>query len=389
MERLLVVDDDDAVRHSLSAFLDDCGYQVMHVPSVKLALQAIEQASIDLVITDLKMPGEDGLELIRAIQQSCSNVPSIVVSGAGEMPDVVAALRLGAQDYFIKPLVDLELFEHAIRRVLERTKLLQDNAKYREELEDTNRRLRHHIDLLQSDLQAGRKVQERMLPSEPLTIDGYHFSHTIHPSSYLSGDFVDYFMVTPTLACALIADVSGHGVSSALATVLIKNEVMRLRTRWRTGQSQTLLNPSLVMAHINTELKVSNLDKHATMCWMMFDFEAQQISYANAAHYPFPLVQVDDNVRDLTPDGLALGMLPTGEWQTQHISWQHRFAVLACSDGLFEVLPGDRLEQKEQQLKDMLAENRYDLTVYVSAIELSEEAELPDDITMLMINRQD
>ncbi|WP_119395020.1 PP2C family protein-serine/threonine phosphatase [Salinibius halmophilus] len=389
MERLLVVDDDDAVRHSLSAFLDDCGYHVMHVPSVRQALNVVEQSSVDLIITDLRMPGEDGLDLIRTLQNSCSSIPSIVVSGAGEMPDVVAALRLGAQDYFIKPLVDLELFEHSIRRVLERTKLVQDNAKYREELEETNKRLRHHIEILQSDLEAGRNVQQRMLPAEPLQVDGYKFQHTIHPSSYLSGDFVDYFLISPNVACALIADVSGHGVSSALATVLIKNEVMRLRTRWRTGQSQTVLNPSLVVAHINKELKGSNLDKHATMCWMMIDFEAQQISYANAAHYPFPLVRVDDNVRALEPDGLALGILPEGNWQTHHLSWRSGFSVFACSDGLFEVLPGDKLEQKEQQLRDMIETNQYDIRQYADGFDFSEEAELPDDITMLMINRQD
>lgn len=389
MERLLVVDDDDAVRQSLSAFLEDCGYAVVDVANAELALQMIEQSQVDLVITDLKMPGQDGLGLIRAIQNSCPGIPSIVVSGAGEMNDVVAALRLGAQDYFIKPLVDLELFEHSIRRVLERKKLVVDNAKYREELENSNRRLRHHIELLHSDLQAGRQVQQRMLPGEPLLVDGYQFSHKIYPSSYLSGDFVDYFLVTPTIACSLIADVSGHGVSSALATVLIKNEVMRLRTRWRTGQSQTLLDPSLVMQHINQELKGSNLDKHATLCWMMFDFESQQLSYANAAHYPFPLVLVDGNVRELEPDGLALGILPTGTWQTKHVSWQHGFSIFSCSDGLFEVLPGERLEQKEQQIRDMLLADQFDLLKQVKGIDLSEEAELPDDITMLMINRQD
>lgn len=389
MHRLLVVDDDQAVRRSLSAFLDDCGYQVIEVERAQEALSLVESTPVDMVITDLKMPDMDGLSLIRSLQNSCPGLPSIVVSGAGEMSDVVAALRLGAQDYFIKPLVDLELFEHSIRRVLERKTLVKDNAAYREELEDKNRQLEHHIEVLQADLEAGRKVQQRMLPPEPIKVDGYVFRHSMQPSTYLSGDFVDYFMIAPTIACALIADVSGHGVSSALATVLIKNEVMRLRSRWRSGQSQTLLDPTAVLGHINSELYASNLDKHATFCWLMIDFEAQQLSFANAAHYPFPLVQVDDSVRTLEPEGLALGILDRGQWPTKHLSWQHRISIFACSDGLFEVLSGQDLGEKEQKIESMLVKQQYQLEQVVPNVDWGNAAELPDDITMLMVNRQD
>ena len=64
------------------------------------------------------MPQMDGLELIRLISERQADLPVIVVSGAGVMSDAVEALRLGAADYLIKPLEDLAMLEHSVRRAL-------------------------------------------------------------------------------------------------------------------------------------------------------------------------------------------------------------------------------------------------------------------------------
>ena len=100
---LLVVDDEQAIRDSIVAYLEDSGYNVLEAENGQQALALYEKKSPDLIICDLRMPVMDGLSLLRRIMELTDEVPVIVVSGAGVMTDVVEALRLGASDYLMLP----------------------------------------------------------------------------------------------------------------------------------------------------------------------------------------------------------------------------------------------------------------------------------------------
>jgi len=130
---LLIIDDDDVVRASLAAYLDDSGFRVLQAPNGPKGLELFDSERPDLVICDLRMPQMDGLELIRLISERQNDLPVIVVSGAGVMNDAVEALRLGAADYLIKPLEDLAMLEHSVRRALDRSRLRLENRRYREQ----------------------------------------------------------------------------------------------------------------------------------------------------------------------------------------------------------------------------------------------------------------
>ena len=84
------------------------------------------------------------------------------------MTDVVEALRLGASDFLIKPIVDLEVLEHSIERSLERYSLRQENSRYRAQLEQANSVLKNNLAVLEQDQQAGLMVQMKMLPVSPM-----------------------------------------------------------------------------------------------------------------------------------------------------------------------------------------------------------------------------
>ena len=178
---LLIIDDDDVVRASLAAYLEDSGFKVLQANNGLQGLEVFQQEGPDLMICDLRMPQVDGLELIRRINALGVEVPVIVVSGAGVMNDAVEALRLGAADYLIKPLEDLAVLEHSVRRALDRARLRVENQLYREKLEATNRELQASLHLLQEDQNAGRQVQMNMLPVTPWQADGLNFAHQIIP----------------------------------------------------------------------------------------------------------------------------------------------------------------------------------------------------------------
>ena len=160
--RLLIIDDEAMVRDSMEAYLEDSGYTVIAVNSGLAGLEVLETQEIDLILCDLRMPNLDGLEVLKKVKQREDNIPVIVVSGAGVMDDVVQALRLGAGDYLVKPIIDMVMLEHSVQRNLDLVALERQNQGYRDHLESANRELRRSLDELRSDQQAGRKVQMKM-----------------------------------------------------------------------------------------------------------------------------------------------------------------------------------------------------------------------------------
>ncbi|MGE0083989.1 MAG: response regulator [Desulfococcaceae bacterium] len=134
--RVLIIDDDRVIRESISVFLEDSGFIITEAENGRVGLEIFRgEKRPDIVLVDLRMPEVDGLDVLTAVTVEAPEMPVIVVSGTGVMQDAIEALRLGAWDYVTKPIQDMEVLEHAVRKALERARLLVENRKYREHLE--------------------------------------------------------------------------------------------------------------------------------------------------------------------------------------------------------------------------------------------------------------
>jgi two-component system C4-dicarboxylate transport response regulator DctD len=98
-----VVEDEAYVRNSLVELLRSRGFDVTGLGSVSEATAFLVRATVDLVLTDLRMPEADGLELVRRLQASSPEVPVLVLTGHGTVASAVECLRAGASDYVLKP----------------------------------------------------------------------------------------------------------------------------------------------------------------------------------------------------------------------------------------------------------------------------------------------
>ncbi len=107
--RILVVDDDDSLRRVTQFQLEQAGYQVRTAEGGKQALAFLEKALVDLVITDLNMPGMSGLELLKAIRAEYPEIAIILVTAFGTIESAVEAMKTGAYDYITKPVNHEEL----------------------------------------------------------------------------------------------------------------------------------------------------------------------------------------------------------------------------------------------------------------------------------------
>ncbi|MES2820857.1 MAG: two-component system response regulator RssB [Pseudomonadota bacterium] len=384
---LLIIDDDEVVRASLAAYLEDSGFDVLQACNGLEGLEIFEREHPDLVICDLRMPQVDGLELIRRINALEDQTPVIVVSGAGVMSDAVEALRLGAADYLIKPLEDLAVLEHSVRRALDRAFLRLENQRYREKLEVANRELQASLHLLQEDQNAGRQVQMNMLPVTPWTADGLRFAHQIIPSLYLSGDFVDYFRVDDHRVAFYLADVSGHGASSAFVTVLLKFMTTRLLYESRRGGNLPVFKPSDVLAHINRGLINCKLGKHVTMLGGVIDESQGQLTYSVGGHLPLPVLYSQGEAHYLEGRGLPVGLFTEATYTDHVLQLPESFSLTLLSDGILDLLPGDTLKEKETVLPQLVCAAGGTLEGLRMALGLADIGEMPDDIALLVLSR--
>jgi len=120
---ILAIEDDADVRQSIAAFYKDYGYEVFEAENGAKGVEMFHALKPDLVFTDLRMPGMDGLEVVSTVCQASPDTPVIVISGTGQVRDSVEALRRGAWDYIAKPVIDFGELELAIRRAFERVEL--------------------------------------------------------------------------------------------------------------------------------------------------------------------------------------------------------------------------------------------------------------------------
>ena len=385
--KLLLIDDDEVVRASLAAYLEDSGFQVLQAGNGLQGLEVFEREQPDLIICDLRMPQIDGLELIRRISQINSEMPVIVVSGAGVMSDAVEALRLGAADYLIKPLEDLAVLEHSVHRALDRSRLRLENQRYREKLEAANRELQASLHLLQEDQNAGRQVQMNMLPTTPWEADGLHFAHQIIPSLYLSGDFADYFRVDEHRVAFYLADVSGHGASSAFVTVLLQFMTTRLLYEWRRNGVLPEFKPSDVLGHINRGLINCKLGKHVTMLGGVIDLQSGQLTYSIGGHLPLPVLFSEGEARYLEGRGLPVGLFEEASYNDLVMQLPPSFSLSMMSDGILDLLPGDTLKEKEAALPRLVSEAGGTLDGLRQVFGLANLRDMPDDIALLVLSR--
>jgi response regulator RpfG family c-di-GMP phosphodiesterase len=129
--RILVVDDEKVIRDILADFLGLEGYLVRTVEDGASAIQELQRRSYNLVISDLKMPGVGGLELLAFIAESKLNVVSIIMTGFGTVETAIDAMKKGADDYILKPF-KVEEVVRVVQRALEKQRLIQENFRLKE-----------------------------------------------------------------------------------------------------------------------------------------------------------------------------------------------------------------------------------------------------------------
>jgi two-component system NtrC family response regulator len=132
MNTILVVDDEPNYLVVLSELLKEEGFEVMTAQKGEDGLEIVEETDLDIVLTDMRMPGMDGLELLKEIKSYNKDLPVIMITAFGEVEKAVVAMRAGAYNYLTKPFNNDELLLN-IRKAIEHYSLLRENLRLRDE----------------------------------------------------------------------------------------------------------------------------------------------------------------------------------------------------------------------------------------------------------------
>ena len=132
MNTILVVDDEPNYLIVLSELLKEEGFEVLTAERGEEGLKIVEDVDLDIVLTDMRMPGMDGLELLKAIKNYKKDLPVIMITAFGEVEKAVVAMKAGAYNYLAKPFNNEELLVN-IRKAIEHYSLLRENLRLRGE----------------------------------------------------------------------------------------------------------------------------------------------------------------------------------------------------------------------------------------------------------------
>ncbi len=169
-----IVDDDEAARESLAFLLGAAGHAVKTFNSAGAFLEALSGMAVSCVVTDIRMPGVDGLELMRRLTADGHRFPVIMITGHGDVPLAVEAMKLGAFDFLEKPFDDdivIAAINAALRRAETATESQHESAEIAERLHGLSPRERQVLE----GLVAGQpnKAIGRDLGISPRTVEIY------------------------------------------------------------------------------------------------------------------------------------------------------------------------------------------------------------------------
>ncbi len=260
---VLVVDDEGANRYSVSKTLQRVGYVVNEAATGEDALDLVGGREYDVILTDIRMPGIDGIELLRQIKEASPDAIVILMTGYASLGSAVEALRLGAHDYLIKPSSSQDI-RQSVSRGIERAQNLRRRRRLLDAIKnDVFELTRADVEFAKSSIDSsferttsGQIPAER--PTEPTNNTMELGPLTVYPGRYQISVGDKPIDLTPTefdlllylaahrgrvVPChELVREVRGYAVDEAEAREVIRPHVSNLRRKLKSvGENANLI----------------------------------------------------------------------------------------------------------------------------------------------------
>lgn len=321
MDWVVVVDDDITNLKMAGRILSKNNMRVTALKSGMALLDYIKTNKPDLILLDIKMPGLDGFETMKRLQEQMDpskKIPVIFLTADDSQDAETHGLALGAMDFIKKPFIP-DVLVLRVRHTIDLVRLQHD-------LEQENERIR-------SELAMASRIQSAMLPGifpafpERKEFDIYA---SMDPVRGVGGDFFDFFFIDRDHLCLLIADVSGKGIPAALFMMASK---IILADNAKSGKS-----PAQILQDTNEAICANNPEEMFVTVWLgILDISTGLLTTANAGH-EYPALMHADGQFELFRDrhGLVVGGMPGVKYHEHSLQMYPGSKLFVYTDGVPE-----------------------------------------------------
>jgi sigma-B regulation protein RsbU (phosphoserine phosphatase) len=332
--RILLVEDSSTMRRMLAAILKDEGFDVKTANDGRDGLvRAKEDPRPELILSDFEMPELDGAGLCREIKKDkdLRSIPVLMLTTLSETENKIAGLDAGADDYIQKPKGKDE-----IQEMFARIRAHLRISDLRHELAERNRLLEAAHKKLTFELDLARKVQFALMPRPPKPRGVLQLAVRYTPANQLGGDVYDFYRLENNRLGVLVADVSGHGVNSAMLSGMVKALAAPL--------SIAVLEPGELLAGLDVATEQYFPEGYfCTGFYLIADEETGLVRYAGVGHPPAIIIG-PNGPRTLpsNPGMLGIGMVDGTAGDSDRL--EPGESLVIYTDGLTDAMdPADTL----------------------------------------------
>jgi serine phosphatase RsbU (regulator of sigma subunit) len=313
---ILVVDDTPLNIGVISGALKDSYKTKVATNGEKALALASAEEKPDLILLDIMMPGMDGYEVCSRLKAdpATSEIPVIFLTGQTSAEDETRGFEVGAVDYVHKP------FSPAVVKARVRSHIL---------LREARAQLASQLLALNTELEMARQIQLSILPHSIPKLTGLDIAAHYLPMTSVAGDFYDFIQIDDKHIGILIADVSGHGLPSALIASMLQVAL--------SGQAGHATEPAKVLLGLNRALCGKFTQNFVTATYVYVDLENNQMRYAGAGHPP--MLQWRNSTgktAQILENGLFLGMFAEASYEALEFPLEPGDRYVLYTDGILE-----------------------------------------------------
>lgn len=381
MKRILFIDDEinvlRSIHRSLNLWFKENQIEPHMSESAKDALSYIRDhgKEIAVIVTDQKMPGLRGNEVIGLIKDKHPDIVSIILSGHSDMKDMENIIKTDIYTFLHKPW-NTEQLKSEILKALNLNKMQTENSNLKE-------RIKKEL-LLAGEFQ--HTIMSNSLKQDisvPITV-----TYKPSPSTGISGDYYEIIPITHKQIVILLGDVSGHGIKPAFITMALKSIIRYEFFRSATNKAfDTKIFTSWLNKRLYTLIQAFP-DLFLTHTCLYLDLTERLCTLTNAGQ-PNPVVITDNGIKEIVNRNIVLGVDPDAKYSQESFPLTEDTRIFLCSDGIHPV-GNEKSSYTEENFKELIAEYKDKLWDHKSIISRIEkdflQEKVDDDLTIININ---
>lgn len=370
--RILFVDDDKNILASFRSLLrKDFIIDIADHPIDGLRYFK-ENGPYPVVVSDLKMPDMNGLEFLSEIGRVNEDTIGIILTGHADINAAVTALNQGHVFRFLIKPAERDTIRNVINAGLEQHQLITGNKEKER--------------IIKEDLAAAAFIQHSFLPQQTCALGYVCLNWLFKPSDYVGGDMFNLVELDDNHIAFYLMDISGHGVSAALAAISVSQ--LLSRSDHFTGHQNRVIPPSDLLQQLDMDFPIERMNKHFTMFYGVVSRSEQTLTYSSAGHLPPLLLRKDGHIEHLDKGGSVIGIGAGIPFEQESVSFTPGDRLICYTDGLseYESPSGEQFGSPRLEFcvlgHSTESSGRLLDCIYNEMLEFGENHPLQDDVTL-------